>query len=518
MWLALLTLGVLFSGLALAADERGRVLAGNTLIFSGLTSAIALLLGAPLAFLLVRTDARGRRAASVVLAGLLVTPLYVLAAAWQAGFGVQGWCSLAVGGPALMTGWRGAVAIQALAAVPWVVLIVGVGLLWSEAELEEDALLDATPGLVFRRVTLRRAAEALFTALVWVFVTTAGEMTVTDLFLIRTYAEEIYTQFALGDPLDSAAWRIAPSVVSIAWVIALGLYAVGRLIPADRHPTQRPAAPFRLRTWRYAATLTCYAAVGVLLLVPAASLAIKAGRVVVRTGATLERDWSAVQCLAMTLGSPWRFAREMAWTAVIGALAASAAVAIGLPLAWSARGGGWRAAPAWATVAICLAVPGPLVGLAIIKLFNAPQAPILGWLYDHSIAPIWLAQTVRSLPLPTLILWYGLRTIPADVLSSARLDGASPLVRFLRIALPQRWPVLAAAWLVALAVATGELDASILVVPPGVSTLPIQIFGLIHYGVDDQVAGISLFMLVALLGYAVALALVARRAARESSR
>jgi ABC-type spermidine/putrescine transport system permease subunit II len=36
------------------------------------------------------------------------------------------------------------------------------------------------------------------------------------------------------------------------------------------------------------------------------------------------------------------------------------------------------------------------------------------------------------------------------------------------------------------------LACSILVVPPGVTTVPIRVFGLIHAGVDDQVAGLCL--------------------------
>jgi iron(III) transport system permease protein len=61
-----------------------------------------------------------------------------------------------------------------------------------------------------------------------------------------------------------------------------------------------------------------------------------------------------------------------------------------------------------------------------------------------------------------------------------------------RIALPQRLPAVAVAWLVGLAVASGDLAASILVVPPGMETLSRRVFGLIHYGIEDQVAGICL--------------------------
>ena len=58
-----------------------------------------------------------------------------------------------------------------------------------------------------------------------------------------------------------------------------------------------------------------------------------------------------------------------------------------------------------------------------------------------------------------------------------------------RIVLPQRLSALAVAWLIGLALALSDLTASILVVPPGVETLSIHIFNLVHYGVEDQVAG-----------------------------
>lgn len=514
-WWATLALVGVASAWAVAGDQHSRTLLLNTLAFAGAVAAASMLLGAPLAFLLARTDMPGRREAGAALAAILFTPLYLIAAAWQAGFGFQGWFSPATGGNSLLNGWQGAIFIQTMAAVPWVVLIAGVGLRLAEAELEEEALLDGTPGQVFRRVTLRRTAESLVTAFLWVFVATAGEMTVTDLYLIRTYAEEIYTQFALGDTLDGAAWQMAPSIALIALIVVLGLFVVGRLIPPDRHTSQRGLAPFRLRGWQPAAAAIGLLGVGLLVLVPIVSLAIQAGRVVTRVGDSLERGWSATQFVSMTLGSPVRFAREIGWTVAIGALAASAVLAIGLPLAWPARRGGWRAAPAWIIAALSLAVPGPLVGLGIIELFNTPNVPVLHWLYDHSIAPIWLAQTWRALPLPILILWYGLRTIPAEMLSGAELEGASPLAQFFRVALPQRWPVVAVAWLAAFVVASGELDASILVVPPGVSTLPIHIFGLIHYGVDDQVAGASLFIFAAMALYALAFLGIARRTTRD---
>jgi iron(III) transport system permease protein len=154
----------------------------------------------------------------------------------------------------------------------------------------------------------------------------------------------------------------------------------------------------------------------------------------------------------------------------------------------------------WGLLAFLLAIPGPLVGIALIRLLNRPPAsPLAGlaWLYDTNFAP-WLAQLLRALPLVTLVLWPALASVPQSMLDAAQTEGASWWRQLLQIALPQRLPALAVAWLVGLAVALGELAATVLVVPPGPTTISVRIFSLIHYGVDDRVAAICLVLCGAL--------------------
>jgi iron(III) transport system permease protein len=156
-----------------------------------------------------------------------------------------------------------------------------------------------------------------------------------------------------------------------------------------------------------------------------------------------------------------------------------------------------------------LVLPGPLIGLAVIWLVNRPEIPFLGWLYGHSIFAPWLALLIRSLPLATLVMWMSFRTIPQEIIDAAALDGAGSLARLHRILIPMRLPALALAWLVVFTIALADLAASILVIPPGLTTLSVRIFGLLHYGVEDRVAGICLALvtlLAALVGLAVWLA------------
>ncbi|HEX6961911.1 MAG TPA: hypothetical protein VF175_08600, partial [Lacipirellula sp.] len=65
---------------------------------------------------------------------------------------------------------------------------------------------------------------------------------------------------------------------------------------------------------------------------------------------------------------------------------------------------------------------------------------------------------------------------------------------------PLRKAALAAGLGIALVLSIGELSATLLVVPPGVTPLSVRLFQLLHYGVDDRVAALvlSVFMLMAL--------------------
>jgi ABC-type spermidine/putrescine transport system permease subunit II len=105
-------------------------------------------------------------------------------------------------------------------------------------------------------------------------------------------------------------------------------------------------------------------------------------------------------------------------------------------------------------------------------------------------------QLVRALPIATLIIWPALASIPQAQLDAAAIDGCGWWGRLLRIALPQRWPAVAAAWLIALAIAVGELAATVLVMPPqaGATALSIKVFQELHFGVEYRLAAICLVM------------------------
>jgi iron(III) transport system permease protein len=481
-------------GLLLCGDSTRRLLA-NTLWLAGGAAAISLPLGTLLAFLLTRSDLPGRGAALTVLGTMLVVPLFLQASGWDAGFGQLGWFSISTNQIAtpLLSTWRAAIWIHALAAIPWVVLIVAAGLRDIEPELEDDARLDGSLWQVFWAVTLPRMQPAVAVAGLWVLVSTASEMTVTDLYRVRTYAEVIYTDLSLGRESREIWWSLLPILLLVSIAGGIVLYAATRSSPAALSAGGRQSLVFRLRRARWPAAGLVAAAVLLIAGVPLANLVWKAGWVIQPgNGGAIERYWSAAKFAAVVAPAPLKYVEEFGWTVAIGVLAATLALIVGMQAAWWARRGVARPVIVWSIAAVCLALPGPLIGLSVIWLWNRDGVPLLVWLYDETIAAPVLAMLIKIFPLATLICWFGWRSIDPATLDSAACDGAGAWTRFWRIAMPQRWLTLAVAWLACLVVSAGDLAATILTVPPDVTTIAIRVFGLVHAGVDYQVAAICL--------------------------
>ncbi len=469
------------------------------------TLALSLPLGTAVAWMLVRSDLPGRRTGANIIMVLLFLPLYLQASAWKAGFGLEGWWHPHHnGGEPWLGGWIAAVWVHSLAAIPWVVLFASLGLWIVEPALEEQALLDGTPWQVFRRVTLPSCWPALGLAAVWVALLTAGEKTVTEIFLVRTYAEELFNQIATHEETSGAMTTLLPGILGTLVLLGLGMFCCARLARTQRPVNLRPSRVFALGAWRWPLALGMMAAMMLLAGVPLGNLVYKAGVLVSQTDAGRVRTWSAGKCLETILLAPWQCRRECLWSLVIGSLAATAAVVAAITLAWLTRKSRWLDLVAIAVALICLVLPGPLLALAIIGLLNQPSLPWLFWLYDHSILAPWMVLTFRAMGPAVLVLWHGVRTIPQPMLDSAATEGCSSLGQLVRIVLPQRLPALGVAWLIGFALALGDLTASILVVPPGVQTLSIHIFNWVHSGVEDQVAGICLALTATLIALATA--------------
>ena len=466
-------------------------LAVETLSLVFMTAALVLPPGILLALLLFRTDTWGRGLLLGILGIAAFVPLPLHATAWLGALGNAGRMQ-AIGLRPVLVGRTGAAIIHALACLPWVVFLVGVGLRTIEPELEESAELDMPAGRVWGKVTLRRGVGAIAAAAVAVAVLTAGDMTVTDLLQVRTYAEEAYVQFTLGrGPADAALVSVPPLII-LGGSIVLVARSLVRADPARLASAFAPARLWKLGRWRVAAGASLLLLVGNLVALPLYSLVWRAGRVGGRARLGQPPAWSLAGLLG-TLG----FAAAESWEPIqTSLLLAAGAATVTAVLAWVLA---WvsRYSLAWqvlllATLALTLATPGPVAGMAL-ELAYRWFPPI----YDSPLIVV-MAQSIRTLPYALLILWPALRILPGELLESAVLDGHGPWGQLWHVILPLSRRVLAAAWCVAFVLGFGELPATNLLQPPGITTITFRIWTLLHTGVESHLAGVALVTLAVL--------------------
>jgi iron(III) transport system permease protein len=353
-------------------------------------------------------------------------------------------------------------------------------------------------------------------AAVWSAIVCATEIAVTDLFQIRTFAEEIYTEATLGSLSGDASGLLrsdlAVGVALISLLECLALWLMAPWLPKAAAIAVETTWKWRPTRGRWAVLSVMWLSAALVVFVPLAGLVWKAGITVHQRDGAFERSWSVAKAATMVAESPWEHRREWGWSLAIGVAAALAAVVIAVLLAWWARVRGGSAKPQAMAIAIGLAVPAPLWGVWVIALLNHPADSVfapLTTLYDRTLLAPVLVQLVRALPITALWLWSQFTSVPQDLLEAARSEGAPWYTQLFRVALPLRLPGLAAAAGIALVLAVSELSATLLVVPPGVTTVSVRIFQLLHYGVDDRVAALALSVF-AVMGIGLAVAAVVR--------
>jgi iron(III) transport system permease protein len=491
--------------------SRPARLALETTVLVLATEAMALPIGVFLAIVLFRTDIWGRRGLLAIIALAAFVPMPLHATAWLGALGNAGRMQ-ALGVQPILIGRFGAAVVHALGALPWVVLLTGVGLCAVEPELEEAALLDFGPLRVLTRITMRRAIGAIAAAALAVAVLTAGDMTVTDLLQVRTYAEEAYLQFVLGRGLaDAALVALLPLVVLGVGLILAGR-ALSHLDPARLASVSSDARAWRLGRCRVPAGLLLALLVGDALAFPLYAMIWRAGRVGGQATLGQPPAWSLKGLMGTLSFAAAEIRDPLFMTLFWASMAATLATALAFGLAWAGRcSRAWR----WTmlgTLALALATPGPVAGMALkVAYLDVPK------LYD-SYAMVVLAQALRVLPYALLVLWPFARSFPQDYLDAAALDGHGPSGRMLRVVFPLSGRALLAAWTVALALGLGELPATDRVKPAGIEPMAVFLWGLLHTGVESHLSGVALITLAAIAaaGLVAAGALGWSRAARRS--
>ena len=464
--------------------NRWSVLLANTAVVCGMALLTALPIGLLVGISLARTNMLGR----VLFATLAVLgaclPIYTSVVFIFA-------CVPA----SMLTGSAVACGVlYGLLYCPLAIVILGATFHCADGELEDAARLDASPRAVLARVTIPQATWGIATLGILILLLVGTDFTITDVLSVRTFAEEVYTQFELHRSAAGPVLTSVPLLLMLAGLL-VALQARYRLL-GEHSPWQLAAPPRTISLGRWRSLPGVIG--GILLLgLVGSPLAAVLARVV--------QSFDSLGALVRAAGTLWR---DLLVSTVFAGIGATIVVLAGVGLAWVLlRAARLRFVIAGAVV-LLLALPAPVVGITLTALLNQPGP--LGTLYDSPIV-IAIGYVVRFLPLGVLLLVVAVQRVPREIESAARLDGCD----WLAVQRHVYWPAVAVdaviVWLVILILAFAEIGATKMVVPPGWSTAAVRAFSLLHYGVYGDLAVLALLSVTIIFLLWLALVRLLRR-------
>ncbi len=476
----------------LLIEPRQRELLLNSTLLGASSAVLATILGAPLGLLLARARIPAKRLLRIALVIPLIIPPYILALAWILFTGPTSLFASVIGLDPFSDwtySFTGSVVVLGLAYYPLSMLATEAAARRVDGHLEEAALLVTDTRRVLWRITMSFIAPMVAAAGLIIFVLALSEFGVPSLLRVRVYTTEVFTAFAALYDFGRAT-ALALPILTIIFVIAV----IIKLIVGEKFISTRrsihPALPLVLGRWRAFVVGGIILVLAVSVVLPLVVLAYEAGNFK-RVTATLEGSRDAIiNSLSLAL---------IAATFIVGL-----AIFLGY---W--RG---RARTRWRGVfdvflIVIFAVPSTVLAVGLIGLWNRPGLPAK--LYT-SQAMIVIAYVARFVTVAALILAASVRQIPESFEEAAEVAGGSWPRTFAQIVSPNLRQGVVAAWLIAFIFAVGELGTTILVAPPGESTLPVRIYTLIANTPSSEVAALALMEVGIILVPLTLLAFLAR--------
>lgn len=470
----------------LLTDERQISLFINSLTIAAGTSFFSLIIGVPAGFLLSRTDLCFRKYLRYLCLVPLIIPPYIHAVVWIFLLGTKGRISLLAeklfspGDSSLFSiyGISGAVLVLTLSYFPVVTVLTISGLNSMSRELEEAGSLAGTDFYVLRKITLPLILPNITGGAVLVMIFSLLNYGVPSLLRVNTYPVEIFARFSAFYDSKGAAGLSLPLMAVMFMLTALQYYAMKDRPYITVRGGTKPPRPFRLGYFRIPATGFVIAVILLSAVFPVFTLIIESGSL-------------AAYKAAFKTAYPQIFA-----SLGLSAGAATFSAVLAFFISYTSEKTQWKGRQLTDfLVFLPFAVPGALLGTGMIALWNRPGTDFI---YESGLIVIFV-YIARFSPFAVKAVSANLRQIHPHLEEAAALSGASWIKQAAHILIPLTKPGLAAGWIITFIFCMGELGATLMVVPPGKTTLSVRIYTVMHYGAGNLVACLCLILIAVTL-------------------
>ncbi|MGC9184303.1 MAG: ABC transporter permease [Thiomonas sp.] len=487
----------------------------NSLLLAVPVALAATVLGGLLAWLATRTDLPGGAWLLPLVALPHVIPGFQLASAWVEIFSHGGLWHAALGlqAPLSAYGYAAIVVVMTLHLMLFPYLLVASNLQAADPALEEAGrIAGLAPMKVFVRITMPLARPALLGSLLLVFAYVMEEFGIPSLLGTPSGFDTLTTRIyglATTPPLDLSGASVL--------ALGLGLIALGvlwmqlRLLAGSRLETLAGKASrqsrVRLGSWRWPLAALVWAALLAVALAPFAALILVSLLDSWGQGYG-PSHWTGLRYAELLRSEELRRAVRNTLSLALGSAVVGTAIAV--VIAYAAQRFRQRLVGRLALLAdrvsfVAFAVPGLVIGLALILAFSGGWLPLYGtqWI-------LLVAYTLRFSGVGVRTVAARLSQIGIELEAAGQVAGLCRLRILSNIVLPLLGPALVGSAVLIFVNAVKEISATSLLASQGSETLAYEAYVRFQEGNYTQGSAVSVVMIVLVIAVLLAGRLLGR--------
>lgn len=493
------------------SDPRTYQLLATSLAFSVGSTAVALVVGIAVAWLVERTDMPGRRVFRVLVILPLAIPPVLLAISWvllaSPKIGLLNGALHAIG----LTGVTfdiyslgGMIFVQGLSLVPTTYLVLAPAFRNMDPSLEEAALASgAHPLRVIRKVIIPVVRPAILAAGAFLFIVGFVVFDIPGILGlpvgIYVLSSQIFFESQPPSGLPNYGQISALVVVFLVILILLSWLYNRQTRQAQRFVTVtgkgfRPRA-FRLGRWKWLATLVV-AAYALLAVIAPLGVLLWTSLMPYYSGFSLSMLSKVTLKNHIQLASNPLIGQAIVDSVVIAVVAATVVALLSALISWfvvRSKLPGRKVIDAMAFLP--QAIPAVMIGLALVYVYlNIKFLPIFG-----SIWIIAIAMITVYISFGTRVTNGVLAQIHSELEEAAGASGAGWGRTFRRVTLPLIRPALLGVWVWVAANSMRELSAALMLQGANNQVIPTVLWGFWENGQPTTAAAAGVWLIVALL-------------------
>ncbi|MFT0547184.1 ABC transporter permease [Allopusillimonas ginsengisoli] len=469
----------------------------NTVILGTVSTTGAVLLGAPLAYIVARFDFPGKSIVALLPLATIILPDIVVSQAWLMLLGNNGIVRLALESIGIdlpsFYGWFGMTFALILNDYTYVYIGMLAALKAIDGTIEEAAVnLGASDLRRTLTVTLPVLAPALLINAMIVFTLAVDNFSIPMILggRVDVLSSLTYTTFLSemgGNP-------IMQSVLAVVSVVLVGfvLFVQKRVVERKTYQMSQGRAPMAVRARGLTAVLlTAWATLFVAFsMIPA---------VIVIIGAFTKARGPVMKYGTWTFENMERAVRTAPEPILNSLMLASVAAIAGTCFATLAsylivKKRIWSVTILDYVVMLPLAISGTVLGIALIHTYNSGAIILTGtWVIMAS------ALFVRKVPFSIRSASASLYSIPDSIEEASINLGVSPIASFFKVVLPVMKPAIFGAAILMWVTSLAELSATIVLYYGGMETMPIQMFRQIDAGFLARASAYGVILMIVII-------------------